>query len=170
MISNRSGNFKKSLYLFLSSLLGSLLFLVIHQAVVVIIFLVFGVARGGLASSESYMLFWVFDYFTLVLVLMLGSWYGIWLGMYWYEKVYEEESHKGFVSHLWNRVRPASLRTDKFKVRLQTAKQTFQEDLKEFEELAKDLPPAVVANNIPSSVSVKIKRGVVRKRTVKKAK
>lgn len=168
MISNRSGNFKKSLYLFLSSLLGSLLFLVIHQAAAFII-LVFGISRGGLASFESYMLFWTFDYFTLVLVLMLGSWYGIWLGMYWYEKVYEEASHKGFVSHFWNRVRPAPFRTDEFKVRLRTTKQTFQEGLKEFEELAKDLPPAVVANNIPSSVSVKIKKGVVRKRPTKKA-
>ena len=169
MISNKPSSFKKSLYLFLSSLLGSLLFLVIHQAAVVIIF-VFGVARGGLASFESYMLFWVFDYFTLVIVLMLGSWYGIWLGMYWYEKVYEEESHKGFISHIWNRVRLAPFRTDEFQVRLQTTKQTFQEGLKEFEELAKDLPPTVVVNNIPSSVSIKIKKGVVRKRTVKKAK
>ena len=89
---------KKSLYLFLTGLLGVMLFLVLHRAVV--FFYLYMLAGGYITTSWDYSMFLAADYFSLVLVLMLGAWYGIWLGLYWYEKVYEQQTHRGMIHHL----------------------------------------------------------------------
>ena len=84
---------RKSLYLFLTALLGTLLFLTVHQVAYFIYIYMLG--TGLATSGMSYVEFLAVEYFTLTITMMLGAWYGIWLGLYWYEKVYEEKSHRG---------------------------------------------------------------------------
>ena len=59
-----------------------------------------GCGAGAITTDMSYSQFLAIEYFTLTITMMLGAWYGIWLGLYWYEKVYEEKSHRGLVHHI----------------------------------------------------------------------
>lgn len=93
----------KALYLFLSALLGMILFGVLHRALVVIYYLLqdgyyfhfqFKIAAGDVQAL---------DFFTMLVALFLGGWYGVWIGLHWYQLVYESE-HKpglfhGFIPH-----------------------------------------------------------------------
>jgi len=132
-----------------------------------LVVLVLMLSKGTAISPEFYLLFSAFSYFSLVIVLMLGSWYGIWLGMYWYQKVYEEGSYKGFAGHIGSSLRQSSPVNNKIEVKLKTAKQTLEEGMKEFEELAEQWPPAIISEKTVKPVVVK--KRVVRKRAVKKA-
>src|SRR6185369_1300313 len=89
---------KKSLYVFMTSLLGVLLFLILHR--IVVFFYLFSIAGGYIGTSFNYIQFIALDYFTITITMLLGAWYGTWLGLYWYGKVYEEGSHMGFIHHL----------------------------------------------------------------------
>lgn len=124
---------QKSFYVFLTSLLGVLLFLILHR-VVVFIYL-YLVAAGFGAESFDYLTFLLWDYFSLTITLMLGAWYGIWLGLHWFEKVYVEKSHGGLVAHLarhvWVGGRPKNLQS-----KLSSVKQRLNEDLWQLEDLA----------------------------------
>lgn len=151
---------KKSLYIFLTSLLGVLLFLILHR--LVIFFYFYLLAGGYMTASMSYLQFLVVDYFTLVLVLLFGAWYGIWLGMYWFEKVYVEKSHGGFVHHVSNNY---FSRTPKnLENRISAVKQKIEKDLWQLEDLTDASLKAVAATPAP------IKRRVVRKTAPKKLK
>jgi len=151
---------KKSLYVFLSSMLGVMLFLVIHRILIFLI-LVFSGAGGNFYLGFSYLGFLAIDYFTLLIVLMLGAWYGIWLGNYWFEKVYEERLHGGFVSLLASRLWPK--RVSKLRQKMVSATEHLENDVWELEDLVKDLPPT--ASIKPVNV---FKRRIVRKRPIKK--
>jgi hypothetical protein len=149
---------KKSLYLFLTSLLGVMLFLVLDRSIV--FFYLYMLAGGYITTSFDYYQFLAVDYFTLTIVLMLGAWYGIWLGLYWYERVYEKGSYYGFVHHLaskyWPGPKPESL-SDK----MSAVRQHLEEDLFELNTLAD--------NNLePKIDQPPIKRRIVRKRAPKK--
>jgi len=104
---NKESGFKKSLYLFLSAMLGVLLFLILHRIVIFFYLVLSGAKFLADVSENSYLLFLAADYFTLILAMMFGAWYGIWLGMYWYEKVYEECSHRGFADYVARKYWPA---------------------------------------------------------------
>ena len=95
-----SGGAKKSLYLFLCSILGMLLFLLIHRLLFFFYLLLVsanpGIFSGGLNTLEISAL----DFFSLILALFAGMWYGIWIGLRWFELVYEKNSYGGFVDHL----------------------------------------------------------------------
>lgn len=90
---------KKSLYIFLCAILGMLLFLILHQIVafayLMLLYTHYSIFNLGL----SFMDLMALDYFSLIIALMFGAWYGIWLGLYWYGWVYESGGH-GFVEHM----------------------------------------------------------------------
>jgi len=146
---------KKSFYLFLTSLLGVFLFLTLHRAVFFIYLYMLG--QGLVSAGTDYYTFLVIEYFTLIICLMLGAWYGVWLGLYWFEKVYEEKSRGGFAHHLSTKYflpKPKALES-----KMAEVKQRLEANLYQLEDLAQ------------SAAEVKpkaIKRRVVRKRAPKK--
>jgi len=94
------GGLKRSVYIFLCSLLGVMLFLVLHRIIVLWYLLMVNYGVFSWNGSETYIRFLAVDYISLTLFLMLGSWYGIWLGNYWYELVYESGSLKGYFNSI----------------------------------------------------------------------
>ena len=91
-------DFRKSLYIFLTALLGVLMFMLLERLAA--FFYWYLLAGSYIPTSLSYLQIAMFDYIFLVLAMMFGAWYGVWLGLYWYRKIYEEESHPGLVGHL----------------------------------------------------------------------
>lgn len=86
---------KKSFYVFLSSLLGMMLFILLQRSLFLLAYL-FGVR---VLSPE----FAHIDYVTFVVATFGGLWYGIWVGMYWYQLVYEEGRVGGLLSSWFGR-------------------------------------------------------------------
>ena len=151
---------KKSLYLFLTSLLGVLLFLIIHRALFFIYIYMLGI--GVVTTGMTYEQFLAIEYFSLTIVLMLGAWYGIWLGLYWFGIVYEEKSHRGFVHHLSTKYF-FGYRPEVLEGRMARVKEHLEENLWQLEDLAKSAAS--------SQLEVRprpIKRRVVRKKAPKK--
>jgi hypothetical protein len=149
---------KKAFYLFLTSLLGVFLFLILHR--VVFFLYLYMIGQGLIGTSMDYYQMLLFEYFSLIICLMLGSWYGIWLGIYWFEKVYEEKSHGGFVHHLSKnyflpKPKVVESRMTEIKERLET-------NLHELENLAESTVSQLEVMPKP------IKRRVVRKKAPKK--
>lgn len=157
-MSETSYGAKKSFYLLLTSILGALLFFILHR-VVVFLFL-YALASGALNTTVSYWRFTIYDQASLALVLLLGAWYGIWVGMYWFQKVYEEKNHWGVIHHMavnyWPNKKPSAL-TSKVAV----IRHRLENDLWQLEDLAK----TTVRSQAPA---IPIKRKVVRKRAPKK--
>lgn len=86
---------KKSFYIFLASLLGMILFILLQRSLFLLAYLI-GV---DVLSADFSRL----DYGTFMLASFLGLWYGIWVGLYWYKIVYEEASSAGFLRSLFRR-------------------------------------------------------------------
>ena len=151
--------FKKSLYIFLAALLGVLLFLILHRAAV--FFYLYLLLGGYVTTSLTYVEFLIIDYFTLTFTLMIGAWYGIWIGLGWYDKVYVEKTHPGFVAHLGRHLfghRRAGLQQ-----RMSQVKQRLEADLWQLEDLAN-------VSLEEGRTVVPVKRTVVRKAAPKKLK
>ncbi len=106
----------KSLYLFLCSILGMILFAMLHRAIFVLYGLLlqidfqtysFGVSEAGI---------YLIDFFTMTAAIFLGGWYGTLLGIDWYSIVYGPNAENpgrmfhGFVPHHW---RNGKNKTDK---------------------------------------------------------
>ncbi len=85
--------------------MGMILFAVLHRAIVVIYYIIlnndfqkysFGATEGTLQAV---------DFFSLLIALFFGGWYGTALGLHWYRLVYEEKAWTGlfhaFVPHHW---------------------------------------------------------------------
>lgn len=160
-MANAKGGHKKSLYIFLTSILGVLLFLMLHRIIVFFYLLALSTDYARYMPNLSYIEFLAIDYFTLVITLMLGAWYGIWLGLYWYEKVYEEGSHGGLVSHITEHYWPKGRQAYGLEPKIEAVKKKLEQDLWELEDLAKIAPPVY-----PEP----IKKRVVRKRAPAKLK
>src|ERR1700722_11515309 len=128
---------KKSLYIFLSSIMGALLFLILHQIIVFLYSVALSTDYADLSFGFSYMEFVAFEYLTLIFVLLAGAWYGIWLGLYWYEKVYEEGSHGGGVNHVASNYFPRSKKNFKLEAKMEAVKKDLETNLWELEDLAK---------------------------------
>ena len=152
---------KKSLYLFLTSLLGVLLFLILHRLVVFLYFYLFvgGYFNGGL----EYFDFLVWDYFSLTITLMLGSWYGIWLGLGWYDKVYIQKVHGGFVDHVAGHVFSRG-HDSHLAVKLAAARLRLETDARRLEDLAQS--SVSESRPRPAARPAAKKRRVVRKKAV----
>lgn len=131
---------KKSLYIFLSSLLGVLLFLTLHRIIAFFFLALQIVDYRDFNFGLSYMEFAALDYVTLVLALMLGAWYGVWLGNYWYGLVYEAGSHKGMLNHLAQRWRAKASGNYNLEEKIASVKQKLEKDLGNLEKLAGELP------------------------------
>ncbi len=79
-----SENTRKSFYIFLSMVLGVLLFLMLQRAAFLVAFLI-----GADVSSLSAEALGVV---TTAIAVVFGAWYGIWLGLVWYAAIYEERT------------------------------------------------------------------------------
>jgi hypothetical protein len=129
---------KKSLYLLMTGILGMMLFAIVCQ--VVFFVFIYMVGAGVISTAINYNQFFVLEYFVLIVMLMLGAWYGIWLGLYWFEKVYEEKSHRGFVHHVAVNYFPGSKpKTPESK--MAEVRERLEDNLWQLEELAQS--PAV---------------------------
>jgi hypothetical protein len=130
----------------------------LHRSIVFVY--LYLVAGGAFAGSFDYTQFVFWDDFSLVITLMMGAWYGIWLGLNWYSKVYEQKIHGGLIDHLvkthWPGSGPKSLET-----KISSVKQRIESDLWQLEDLAK------VEIAKAESPAPKVRR-VVRKRAPKK--
>lgn len=82
-------NTRKSFYIFLTMVLGVLLFLMLQRAAFLVAFLV----GADITSLTAQALAIV----TTAISLMFGAWYGIWLGLVWYAAVYEERTTRSIV-------------------------------------------------------------------------
>ncbi|MDR3643189.1 MAG: hypothetical protein P4L74_06215 [Candidatus Doudnabacteria bacterium] len=152
-------DFRKSLYIFLCSLLGVLMFMLLERLAV--FFYLYLLAGGYLVTNMSYLQIAIFDYIVLVLAMMLGAWYGVWLGLYWYRIIYEEQSHPGLVGHVSEHYfpRPSFARSEG----VAELKKRLVEDLSRLE--------TVEVATVPSPLEpVPVKRKIVRRSAPKKLK
>jgi hypothetical protein len=94
---------RKALYLFLSSLLGILLLLMFHRSVFVIYELLGNFFPSIAIFHLDFRFVATMDFFTMLIAMFIGGWYGIWLGLHWYKIVYEDRATRswfhGFVPH-----------------------------------------------------------------------
>ncbi len=149
---------KKALYLFLTALLGMLLFFILHRLAVFAY--LYALAMGYISPEINYLQLLVWDYFTLSLVLLGGGWYGVWLGLYWYQRIYEDKTHGGLADHIIRRYWP-NAGSKVFETKVAAVKQRLEKDLWQLEDLAK---VNLAAQNQPEP---KVRR-VIRKRAPKK--
>ncbi len=91
-----SENTRKSFYIFLSMVLGVLLFLMLQRAG----FLIYFLSGGNISTLQIRAL----DVVTSVIAITFGAWYGTWLGLVWYAAIYEEGSIRSFTSWLKHKV------------------------------------------------------------------
>lgn len=155
---------KKSLYVFLCSILGILIFLVIHRLILIVYFLIAAAYPQAFYGNMENLEFIAADFITLFLVLIFGSWYGIWLGLKWYESVYENAEYTGFVDYLIRAYWPSAKKDYNLQQKVQSVVNELGDDVLELKHLAKTIKP-VLREVKP------IKRSVNRKRlTVKNSK
>lgn len=81
---------KKSFYVFLTSLLGILLFVTIQKSLaligIILLNLDYNLYSFGTNPTQIHAL----NIATMMLALFLGGWYGVWIGLHWYKVVYEQ--------------------------------------------------------------------------------
>lgn len=151
---------KKSLYVFLCSLLGMLVFLILHRLFVFFCLLVASANPGLLGGNITYLEAMALDFFTLIIVLLLGMWYGIALGLRWYEAVYEKGEHGGFVDHIVMAYWPSFQANYNLEDKVKSIARELKDDVLELEHLTKTIKPTV-------KQSPPIRRRVVRKKADK---
>jgi hypothetical protein len=82
----------KAFYVMLCAILGVMLFVVIQRAFSLIYYLLlntnFKTYSFGL---DYYQLSWI-NFLSMLAAVFFGLWYGVWLGLHWYDMVYEEGS------------------------------------------------------------------------------
>lgn len=149
---------KKALYLFLTALLGMMLFFILHRLAVFAY--LYALAMGYLNPEVNYLQILIWDYFTLALALLAGGWYGVWLGLSWFQRIYEDKTHGGLADHIIKRYWPQT-GNKVFQTRVEAVKQRLEKDLWQLEDLAK------VKLTAQNQAEPKVRR-VVRKRAPKK--
>lgn len=96
----------KALYLFLCSILGMVLFAMLHRAIIVLYDLLIFVRPEFAFGLTPYSLA-VGDFLTMLIALFLGGWYGTMMGIDWYAMVYGPNAavrpgmFHGFIPHHW---------------------------------------------------------------------
>lgn len=153
---------RKSFYIFLTALLGVLLFVVLDRLLVFGYLLLAGSNYAVFGLNLSYVEFWALDYLSLFFVMMAGAWYGIWVGLYWYARVYEDRTHQGFVHHVATRYWPFEKRARQLQSQVRQVEKQLENDLHQLSDLADELP----AVKAPPPV----KRPMAKKRTPRKLK
>ncbi len=94
---------RKALYIFLTTILGVLMFLMLHRAIFVIYDILGSFYPASpLFSVRPSVVFGV-DFITMLFAIIAGGWYGVWLGLDWYKMIYEERGvtrwFHGFLPH-----------------------------------------------------------------------
>ncbi len=96
---------RKSLYIFLTSLLGMLLFLMLHRSLFVVYEILGNFFPGNIIFDVQPQVIFSIDFFSMILAMFIGGWYGVWLGLDWYKMIYEEREGRqwfhGFLPHHW---------------------------------------------------------------------
>ncbi len=137
------------------------MFLVLHR-IVIFLYLYF-LAAGYIQWAVDFRKFFVFDYFSLMVSLMLGAWYGIWLGLGWFERVYGEKSHGGLVEHLATKIFADD--HEALRVKLVAAEKRLEEDVAKDVEVIDSLAQASWADAVHSRpVAKPARRKVARAR------
>jgi hypothetical protein len=108
-------------------------------------------------SADSYVSFMAIDYITLLLAMLCGSWYGIWLGDYWYSLVYEQGKWRGAFRHFQHKYFLQKSNYADLKAKVEAVAERLGEDLSQVEDLAKEIPKEILS---PAS----IKRRAVKKK------
>jgi hypothetical protein len=99
---------EKSFYVLMCGILGVLMFVILQQAVALMHYVLlqknFETYSLGLSPVDIRAL----GLISLILAAFFGMWYGIWLGLYWFNKVYEQGGKEaGLVHSFMVRSRPA---------------------------------------------------------------
>lgn len=96
----------KALYLFLCAILGMVLFVMLQRAILFLYnLLIFVDSTYAFGMSSATIL--GLDFFTLLLALFLGGWYGTMMGIDWYAMIYGPNAEvqaglfHGFLPHNW---------------------------------------------------------------------
>lgn len=152
---------KKSLYVLLTAILGVFLFFILHRLAFFFWALICSMDEN-LALNYYSLPALVTEYVTLLLAIFGGAWYGIWLGLFWYDKVYVEGTHPGWVAHFSNKIWPAPGANAGTVSKLRHVTKKLEQDLMHLEDLALAQP------SVSSSGPAPIKRTLVRKRAPKK--
>lgn len=97
---------KKSFYVFLTSLLGILLFVTIQKSIslIGIILLNYNYSLYSFGTNPTQV--HALSIASMMLALFLGGWYGVWIGLHWYRVVYEQGNSgwlHGFSGGLFHR-------------------------------------------------------------------
>lgn len=99
----------KALYLFLCSILGMVLFAMLHRSIFVLYDLLLMMDYDMYSLGMSAVTIQALDFLTLLVALFVGGWYGTLLGIDWYALVYGSSVDKpagafhGFVPHQWRK-------------------------------------------------------------------
>lgn len=108
---------RKALYVFLTTLLGVLMFLMLHRAIFVIYDILAGFYPINPLFDVSSSIVAGADFITMIVAVILGGWYGVWLGLDWYRMIYEERGvtrwFHGFLPHNLRRERSHKASTAK---------------------------------------------------------
>lgn len=83
---------KKALYIFLTALLGVLLFLTVQRSLSLIVVLLLNLDYARYSLGTNPLQIHALNYVSIMLAVFFGGWYGVWLGLHWYEIVYEKGS------------------------------------------------------------------------------
>ena len=153
--------FRRSLYLILSGLMGLLMFFILHR-IVIFFYLLLSTASNVYFPYERFV-FW--DSLSLIIVLIGGTFYGLWIGEFWYGAVYHENVHGGLVDSInrliW-RDRPKSVEVKSYQRKLETVAEKLEDNLSTLENLIEQPPMAVLPKRV-------LKRTISRKSIVKKS-
>jgi hypothetical protein len=106
-INKNESETRKSLYIFLCSLLGIMLFVMLQKAALLLLTLFLGSQTGTLVSTFGNIDIAIFDTVSYILALFFGGWYGVWLGLHWYGIVYES-GRGGITRALFNHAKDLS--------------------------------------------------------------
>lgn len=116
----------KALYLFLCAILGMVLFAMLHRAIFVLYdLLIFVQPEFGFGLTSMSLA--VGDFFTLLIALFLGGWYGTMMGIDWYAMVYGPNAEvrpgmfHGFIPHHWRGRREKSGKKSSASVKMASA-------------------------------------------------
>lgn len=102
----------KSLYLFLCSILGMILFSMLHRALFVMYGLLLEINFQTYSFGLTDAAIRTIDFLTMVTAMFLGGWYGTLLGIDWYSLVYGPNAERkaglfhGFLPHNWRDGKP----------------------------------------------------------------
>ena len=156
--SKRNKNmFKKSLYIYLTGLLGVLLFLILHRIAAFAYLLLLYTDYAHFSFGLSFFDITVLDYFTLILVMLLGGWYGVWLGVYWYEAVYEG-THGGFFGHVIRHYWPNRKKVYGLSNKISAAADKLEHEAWELDDVAKKVDQIATADVMPKKRVVRRKK------------